>query len=410
MTPRQVIGTGVAWIPLAFLVDGVTMLLLPVRLSGSDGTATMLGLVSFIGLSAAVVVQPLAGALSDRIRANVDRRMFMLVAALPAVGGLWLIVGPTALTLAAIGYVVLQAGASALQAAVQALIPEHVPAAVRGRAAGWKTTFDVGGAFLAFAVFGLLLADGSLVTAAALTTGVLAVALLLVWALLPSRTGATHEAVERFWTSDEPETFSPASRWPAAFGRLVAARFLFLVGAFGVSRFLLLLVAERLGIDPSRAADEAGGLLALLAMVTIVAAVPMGRLADRRGRVPVMTLGVMLSTVGILALIPSAGVPGLLIGGSLMSAGTAAFVTANWAALTDLATVPSAGRLMGIANIGTGGAAASAGLLGPLVDVAGFGPTLMVAAAATMLGLLPLLRGRVASHGDPDPGVAESSP
>jgi MFS family permease len=197
-------------------------------------------------------------------------------------------------------------------------------------------------------------------------------------------------------------TAQPSGRWPVGFEWLIAARFLFLLGAFGVSRFLLLLVADRLGIVPSRAADEAGLLLAALALLTVLAAVPFGRLADRRGRLPVMALGVVLSAAGILALIPSAGVAGVVIGGSLMSAGTAAFVTANWAALTDLTPGPHAGRLMGIANVGTGGAAAAAGLLGPLIDIGGFAPALAVAAAATVCGLLPLLAARSGTRGDRD--------
>ena len=381
------IGTSVAWIPLAFLVDGVTMLLLPVRLAGSGGTATALGLISFLGLGAALLVQPLAGYVSDRVRDRLDRRGFMAASAVPAIAGLWVLAGPTALPLAALGYVVLQAGASALQAALQALIPEHIAATMRGRAAGWKTGFDVGGASLAFAVLGLLLADGNAVAAAAVSTGLLVAALALVRALVPGRA--------------ELPIASPRGHRPVGFVRLIAARFLFLLGAFGVSRFLLLLVADRLEIIPSRAADEAGLLLAALALLTVAAAMPFGRLADRRGRLPVMVMGIVLAAAGIASLVPSAGVAGILIGGSLMSAGTAAFVTANWAALTDLAPGPDAGRLMGIANIGTGGAAAAAGLLGPLIDAGGFGPALAVAAAATACGLLPLLV-RSGTRGDGD--------
>ncbi|MCA1569973.1 MAG: MFS transporter [Chloroflexi bacterium] len=393
MTVRQVIGTGVAWIPLAFLVDGVTMLLLPVRLAGFDGTATALGLISFLGLGFALLVQPLAGLVSDRVRDRVDRRAFMVGSALPAIAGLWVLAGPTAVPLAALGYVVLQAGASALQAALQALIPEQIAPTARGRAAGWKTSFDLGGAFLAFVVLGLLLADGNAVAAATTTTGLLIGALALVIALVPGRRppGASEPGVASSAAAAEHATPPRRGHWPAGFARLITARFLFLLGAFGVSRFLLLMVADRLEIAPSRAADEAGLLLAALALLTVLAAVPLGRLADRRGRLPVMAMGVVLSAAGILALVPSAGVAGVLIGGALMSGGTAAFVTANWAALTDLAPGPDAGRLMGIANIGTGGAAASAGLLGPLIDAGGFGPALAVAAAATACALLPVL-------------------
>ena len=366
------------------------MLLLPVRLADADGAATAIGLISFVGLGVALVVQPLAGHFSDRIRDRVDRRAFMAGSALPAIAGLWVLAGPTAVPIAALGYVVLQAGASSLQAALQALIPEQIAGTVRGRAAGWKTTFDVGGAFLAFVVVGMVLADGNALAAAAVTTGLLLAALVLVMALVPGR---SPRADEPWVTSPSAEEVATARPWgsPAGFGRLIAARFLFLVGAFGVSRFLLFLVADRLEIIPARAADEAGLLLAALALLTVLAAVPLGRLADRWGRVPLMVVGVALSATGILALVPSAGVAGVLVGGSLMSAGTAAFVTANWAALTDLAPGPDAGKLMGIANVGTGGAAASAGLLGPLIDAGGFGPALAVAAAATACGLLPLL-------------------
>jgi hypothetical protein len=55
---------------------------------------------------------------------------------------------------------------------------------------------------------------------------------------------------------------------------------------------------------------------------------------------------------------------------------------------------------MGLANIGTGGAAAAAGLLGPVLDAAGPGTgftiLLVIAAVATAASLVPL-RGLAAS-------------
>jgi hypothetical protein len=47
---------------------------------------------------------------------------------------------------------------------------------------------------------------------------------------------------------------------------------------------------------------------------------------------------------------------------------------------------------MGMANIGTGGAAACAGLLGPVIDGVGFTPAILIAAIATAAALLPLSR------------------
>ena len=45
---------------------------------------------------------------------------------------------------------------------------------------------------------------------------------------------------------------------------------------------------------------------------------------------------------------------------------------------------------MGIANLGTGGAAACAGLLGPLIDRGGFTPAIVLAVLATLAALAPV--------------------
>lgn len=381
MNPRLALGISVVWLPLAFLFDGVTALVLPVRLADSDRAATEVGLVSFAGLSAALVVQPLAGRLSDRLRGRIDRRVFLALAALPAVAGLWLLAGATAVGVIALAYVVIQISASAIQAAQQTLIPEHVDHATRGRAAGLKSTFDIGGAFLAFLVLGALLQSADVVPAAAFTTVLLLASVGMLVGLVPR---ATPSAAAR-------RTAGPGAV-PTGFVRLVAARFLFLFGTYAIGRFLLLLLADRLGLDPGTAAAATGGLLALLTLATAVAALPFGLVADRRGRSPVMAVGIALSTGGILAFLPTVGMFGVVVGGLLMAAGTAAFVSANWAAITDLAPAEDAGWLMGLANVGTGGAAASAGLLGPVIDGVGFSPAIILAAIATAAALIPLSR------------------
>lgn len=358
----------------------MTLLLLPVRLDQDDARgATALGLISFLGLAAAVLIQPLAGLLSDRLRGRVDRRAFIAIAAIPALGGVWLLAGPGTLPVLVLGYVLLQASASAIQAAQQAFIPEHVEAGARGRAAGFKTTFDLGGALFAFLVLGALLGAGQTVVSAILVGGVLLVAVATVWWLVPRQPA-------------DPGLRSGTASIPGGFGRLVLASFLFLVGIFGIGRFLLLLVAERTAAAPSAAVAEAGAVLATFTLVTAVAAVPSGMLADRLPRRRIMAIGAVLATVGIWGFVPAAGLLGILAGGILMSLGTAAFVTANWAATTDLVSPADAGRLMGLANLATGGAAACAGLLGPLIDVGGFAPAIGLAAAATTASLIPLAR------------------
>lgn len=368
-------GLSIVWIPLAFLFDGVTVLVLPLRLGADAGT---IGMVSLVGLGLAAGLQPAAGWLSDRLRHRVDRRIFLGVAAVPAILGLWLLVGTTTLLAAVVSYVLIQAAATAMQAAQQTLIPEHLDRVEQGRGSGLKTTFDVGGSFLAFLVLGALLASGDVLAAAALITLLVAVAVALVVRLLPP----------------PPPLRRPArrsTRLPDGLAALVVARFLFLFATYGVGRFLVLLVAERLGLEPARAVGDAAGLLALFTLATAASAVPVGWLADRRAPRDIMGAGALIAAIGIAVLVPPAGLAGIVVGGLLMSAGSAAFVTANWAATTRLATSDDAGRLMAIANLGTGLAAAAAGALGPVIDAAGFAPALLVAAAASAAAVIPLL-------------------
>jgi hypothetical protein len=90
--------------------------------------------------------------------------------------------------------------------------------------------------------------------------------------------------------------------------------------------------------------------------------------------------------------------------GSLMAVGTAAFGAGSWAALADETDGLRSGRLLGIANVGTAGAAAAAGLFGPMIDAAerlvpgsGYASAFTVAGAAAGLGgILAWSTGRVA--------------
>ena len=376
---RLLVGVSVLWIPLAFLFDGVTVLVLPLRVGGD---ATQLGLVSFAGLAVAAGLQPVAGWLSDRYRARLDRRAFLALAAIPTILGLWLLAGSVGLLAATIGYLVVQVGGTAMQAAQQTLIPEHVDLPERGRVSGLKAAFDVGGSFIAFLALGIVLASGDVLPSAMIITALMLGSIGLVFAFVPP---AAVPGTAR--PGPSPETLD----LPTGLVPLVVARFLFLFATYAVGRFLVLLVAERLAIPPERAVDETGGLLALFTLVTAGASIPFGWLADRRSRRDVMFGGAIVAAIGIGFLVPGAGLPGVIAGGLLMSLGTAAFITGNWAATTSLVPAAASGRLMGIANLGTGLAAAAAGLVGPLIDAVGFAPALVVAAGASMAAVLPLV-------------------
>jgi NNP family nitrate/nitrite transporter-like MFS transporter len=207
-----------------------------------------------------------------------------------------------------------------------------------------------------------------------------------------------------------------------AFVRLIASRFLFLLGIYGTGRFLLLFVANRLGLSEQEAAQQAGNLLAGLALITVLASPLAGWLADRLGRVALMVAGAILSAASALMLVWADSANQILLFGGLMSLGSAAFAGGSWALLADLVPRNEPGRFFGLANFSTAGAAAAAGLFGPLIDGAdrlapGLGFSVLFAAAslAFLASALPL-KGQLleigVSHGNKrkvrtnDPGLA----
>lgn len=383
MPYRLLAAVSVYWFGLSMLFDGLTALYLPHELLGrtdSAGSATLLGLVTFAGIILGTAAQPLAGALSDR--GGADRRVLMVSGTLLAAVGLFVLGLGGVLALVA-GYLLAVIAANVAQAGQQALVPDHVPAIWRGRAAGIKGFLDVGGASVAFLVLAALLSGGRATMALVLLGIGLVATLALALVLLPS--AAPARAAKR-------------PKIPIGFARILAARFLFLLGIYVVGRFFVLLMADRLRLGADAAAGHAGLQLAILALVTAAASIPAGWAADRYGRRALMVGGAAVGALGIGLLAAANDAAAILLFGGLMAIGSAAFGAGSWALLTDVTPSSDAGRLMGIANLSTAGAGATAGLAGPIIDAgnairpgAGFVIVLALSAATALAsGILSL--------------------
>jgi MFS family permease len=424
---RLLLGISVFWLALSMLFDGLSTLALPIYLllyTAQNDQATALGLISFVGLLAGMLVQPVAGAYSDRLYPRWGRRGVIGIGAVMIL--ISLAVFGTSLGLISVlaGYLLAQVSAGVAQSAQQGFIPDLVPQQSRGMAAGLKGFMDLGGAMLAFIVLGSLLGQGQ----AGLGAALMAVAAVVIITLLLTLLLVREPAKRQLPPSGAPSTLaSPVrpsladafrldvSRHPL-FVRLVLSRFLFLLGTYAIGRFLLYFVADRLRLDPARAAEQAGDLLASLTFVTVLAAPLTGWLADRLGRVRLMLAGAAFSALGALLLTLAAGPTEILIYGGLMALGSAAFAAANWALTADVVPPAQAARFFGLANFGTAGAAAAAGLFGPMVDWAnstgpGYGYTLLfVASALSFVASAVALRGVHLPDAAPTTGTESDLP
>jgi MFS family permease len=435
---RVVVGVTVLWLPLSMLFNALQSLVLPVVVlefvaPGEKGT--VLGLILFVGLAAGAAIQPLAGSYSDRLSrsrrgwlAHWGRRQpiillgtlltLVLLACFAAASSLWML---------AFAYVGVTVAAGMTQAGFQGLLPDFVPARLRGTAAGVKGALELFGSVLGFSVAGMLLKQGRLADVAVAIGLVLLGGTVLSLALVREGTRLRHRAGqgERRAAGAPlagPEHLAPAGpittlaqhssqeRLPVpeltacpgdvsgrtVFARVLACRFLFMLGVYGIGHFLLYYLKDRLHLVD--AAGMTGLLLTLFTLETALVALSGGALSDRLGRLPLLWLAAGLSAAGVLLLIPATSVALIVLGGSVMSIGSGLFASANWALTADLTPQGAGGRFFGVLALATGGAAALAGLFGPLVDAGGYTALFLVTALTFAGSAVVLPRAAQIAH------------
>ena len=406
---RLLLGISVFWLALSILTDGINTLVLPLevsKLSSQQNQATILGMLTFVGLLAGALIQPIAGAFSDKLYSRLGRRGFIGIGLLFILTSLLIFAKNSSLAGLMVGYLAVQASASMAQAGQQGLIPDLVDEKRRGLASGWKGFMDLAGAMLGFVLLGQLLGVGKTLLAIETIGGILIATYVLAVLLTREDKPDTTDTVK---TPAIPfrKLFFIDRTEHAAFIQLVASRFLFLLGVYATGRFLLLFVANRLGLSENQAAEQAGNILATLALITVIASPITGWLADRLGRLPLMMAGAVLSAASATLLIWAHSTSQILLFGGLMSLGSAAFAGGSWALLADLVPKDEPARFFGLANFSTAGSAAAAGLFGPLVDGVdritpgmGFSILFVAAALAFASSILPLRNQQLKQAGE----------
>ncbi len=105
---------------------------------------TALGILGFIGLLVAMVVQPIVGVFSDRTHSRLGRRLpFMILGAVLIAVCLYLLALAPVLWVLVLGVLLIQMSSNILQGPWQALIPDLVPEEQRGVASGLKAMMDI---------------------------------------------------------------------------------------------------------------------------------------------------------------------------------------------------------------------------------------------------------------------------
>ncbi len=376
------------WIPLNLIVlPGQVEELVPESLRASG-----VGLITFVGVGIAALVQPVAGRITDLTSLPDRRRPFMVGGSVFMVGLLFLLDFVPFYALLVLVYVTLQVVSNFAQAALQALIPDLVEESERGVASGIKTALDALGIVIGLGGVALLLSIGAgsfvliAFVATLLAAGAVA-ALLLVPAVPPLPADQRNQRLLTLSILKEP--FLLLKKADRAFRDAVLMRFLFLAGLFIVQRFLLYYLDERFGVE--RPEEQSSLYLLVGFAVAAIGAASAGLMSDLFGRPLVLRASIILASAMLLVLAAAPVLEVAILAGAGIALAAGAFQAANWALLSDSMEQKRGGEYFGLANLATAGAGAAAGIFGPLVDLFNFfSPALTYGVLFTLAALVTL--------------------
>ena len=358
------------WVGLSFMWNVIHPIMLPAVLRlmvPNEQKNTVLGLLTFVGLLLAMIIQPISGALSDRWVSRWGRRRplitigtlfdFVFLAMLAWAGGL---------TWVFIGYIGLQLSSNIAHGPLQGLLPDQVPPEQLGRASSIKIFIDMFVMAAATIIAGFLIDPNSTkpVLIMSIVIGLLAV------------TGA----ITIFGTREKPSlaregepvlrtlmgTFKIDFKANTSYWFLIALRFVFLFGIYGVQRFAQNFIGDVL--NAANPALETGIIMGALTVALLIFAVIAGWLNDRYNSKTIMVVSAILTAIGCILLNFARSRVAMIGFGSIIGAGMGLFLTSNWALANRLAPPDECGKYIGLTNIATAGAGALAGLMGPIVD------------------------------------------
>jgi MFS family permease len=382
---------------MAFFTPLQVLLPQQVERIAPDAKETMLAVVTGVGALAAVLANPLAGALSDRTVARVAGRRLGRRHLWTAGGAL---LGALALVLLArqrtvlgvtVAWVAAQVCFNAMLASLTAAVPDRVPVAQRGAVSGWVGIPQPLGLVLGVLLVTTLVTSGS--------AGYLAVAVAVLVLALPFA----------LFTPDDP--LPRAHRLPLRPRALLAAVSPRRHPDFGwawISRFLIQL-GNALGTlyllyfltDEVRHPDPDGGLLTLILVYTaglVTTTVIAGWLSDRSGRRRIFVVAAGVVIAGAALLLAAAPVwSTVVVAALLLGAGYGVYLSVDAALITQvLPAATDRARDLGVINI----ANSAPQVLGPalsapiVVHLGGYPALYGATALVTLLGSVLVLRIR----------------
>jgi Na+/melibiose symporter-like transporter len=360
---------------LAALWGSLHAIILPTRLLdfvAESQKNTYLGLLTFAGLMLAIIVQPIAGAISDRSGFGWGRRRpFILVGTLVAMLFLAGIGWGSSLLAIFVIYCLLQIASNTTQGPYQAFIPDLVPQGKRGLASGVKGFLEIAGGVALLYPIAIFMDNyeaggGGWLWLALAVLGAILLAAMVVTILTvrerPGRVGARFPLLPSIYQS-----FKIRVREHRDFTWFILSRLFIMMAFTTLQTFALYFLMDVVGAPDPATATARFSTAAIAGM--LIVAYPAGRLSDRIGRRPIALAAGLLGALAIaLIFLSGQNFTYIMLCGGLVGIAFGAFMSSNWALATDLVPKGEEAKYLGLTNLATAGGAALARLIGPLID------------------------------------------
>ena len=381
---------------LALLTPAMITLALRVRQLAGGNPARPISVVLVAGAIAALVGNPIFGALSDRTRSRFGRRRPYLVGgALAGFAALALIGVATSLEMVLVGWCLAQLAYNAVLAAMVAIVPDQIPPTQRGTVVGiLGVCMPVGqivGTFLVQQLAGNL-------TLALLVPGALGlVGVLALTVVLPDAPPPAPVAAAGRVAGVAP---ARASRFDLLahrdFSWAWLSRVLFVMGSIFLQAYQPFLLIDELGFDASQVPRLIFRSTLVQAAMMVVWSLIAGRLSDRIGRRKSIAMaGSVLQGMGLWLIAAAHSYTTFLLGVALTGMGHGVYEGVDLALVTEVLPdrARHAAKDLGLLNITNALPQVIAPLAAPAILVLSHGDytlLFLVAGTAPFLGAVLL--------------------
>lgn len=305
---------------------------------------TRLGLMAGASSVLVLILVPLVGTLSDRLRSKFGRRRPFYLPASFLVGVSVVLIAPSRYYPFLFALMLMMHVAQGCWFPNHALIRDIVPLERRGRIAGLTSLMGTAGMMLAHVLSPGLVSSGRMMTLALIAA--LTNILCNLQVALGIKERPTTDAPVRSITSWK-EVYLPDLKSLGSLGWLAAVNLLTQMGAVAMTCFLLYFIKDQ--IDSENFNETFRNVNLIGAGAALPAALGAGWIADRFGRKRILIVACALQIVALINFLVSPWVHSTLyVTGLLFGLGSAAYWALYWTILSDLVPKGETGKYLGL--------------------------------------------------------------